>query len=150
MLINAAGETQITRPPNSGKLHKNFSKGARQPLRRAYIDAYTTAVGSQVLFEAFILHLGYSMPGDAAFKYPLGPVKQKRSFCLVKPFFASLHHRSFLLCDCSTFICIQQLYSPWFKKKKFFFSLCDAQEKLTRRLSPTGLAITIREEERKK
>lgn len=41
-------------------------------------------------------------------------------------------------------ITIQHLYSPWLKKK----SLCNAQEKLTPRLSfPTALATTISGEE---
>lgn len=57
------------------------------------------------------------------------------------------YHRSFLLSDCSTFICtksritIQQLYSPWFN---FFFLMQCPGKADTKAVS--GLAITIRRE----
>lgn len=63
-------------------------------------------------------------------------------------FSSSPYHRSFLLSDCSTFICtksqitIQQLYSPWFN---FFFFLMQCPGKADTK-AVSGLAITIRRE----
>lgn len=99
--------------------------------------AHTTLPGRQGLFANTRPQLS---PGQATRRLQLFNRLSALSEKVILPghFSSTPHHRSFLLSDCSTFICtksqitIQQLYSPWFN---FFFSLCNAQEKLTPRLS---------------
>lgn len=75
---------------------------------------------------------------------------QRRSFCLAISF-PTLHHRSLLLPDCSTFICtrVKQLFSNFIHLGLIFFFIVQWPGKADT-MTVLGLAITIRREERVK
>lgn len=137
------GDRRIILPPDGGKLHNNFLKATNYSIA-AYVNRCTYScthdyLEDQGLFANISRELS---PGQSTPRLQLFNRLSALSEKVILPghFSSTPHHRSFLLSDCSTFICtksqitIQQLYSPWFN----FFSLCNAQEKLTPRL-PQGL-----------
>lgn len=134
------GDRQIILPPDGGKLHNNFLKAANYSIA-AHVDrcTYSCTYDSTWKTRAVCKYCPQLSPGQATRRLQLFNRLSALSEKVILPghFSSTLHHRSFLRSDCSTFICtksqitIQQLYSPWFN----FFSLCNAQEKLTPRLS---------------
>lgn len=143
------GDRQIILPPDGGKLHNNFLKATNYSIA-AYVDRCTHSCtrlpGRQGLFANIRPELS---PGQATRRLQLFNRLSALSEKVILPghFSSTPHHRSFLLSDCSTFICtksqitIQQLYSPWFN---FFFLMQCPRKADTKAVS--GLAITIRRE----
>ena len=111
-----------------------------------HTHAHTTLPGRQGLFANTRPQLS---PGQATRRLQLFNGLSALSEKVILPghFSSTPHHRSFLLSDCSTFICtksqitIQQLYSPWLN---FFFLMQSPGKADTTAVS--GLAITIRRE----
>lgn len=144
------GDRQIILPPDGGKLHNNFLKATNYSIA-AYVDRCTHSCtrlpGRQGLFANIRPELS---PGQATRRLQLFNRLSALSEKVILPghFSSTPHHRSFLLSDCSTFICtksqitIQQLYSPWFN---FFFFLMQCPGKADTK-AVSGLAITIRRE----
>lgn len=83
-------------------------------------------------------------PEMAAFQHQLG---LSEKVILPSRFFSTLHHRSFLLSDCSTFICtrVKQRFSNFIHLGLIFFFIVQCPGKADTKIV-LALAITIRKE----
>lgn len=143
------GDGQIILPPNGGKLYNFLEATNRGTI--AFVDYISaTTWKPRTVFEHPFCLYNTAKHGQRAGRLLLLDIlfalSNREGHFAWSLIFPPGITGVFYFWDCSTFICIgvkitiQQLYSPWFKKK--FIVQCPGKAD-TKTVSPTVLAITM-------